>query len=177
MSSRNSLSSLASPIRNIKKSSQKKDAKHTICEDSFTYYNLKSSSYQISRLTLEKVVKDPKLCVDSNLDILRKVDFKTPCEECITENQVLIVRRHIESKLIQNLQSKDSQDGPFFALNSEWSNNWSLFVNFADDDNRVVNKYLFDQFKTPETIKNKELLVKKDSNEVENCDYRIRSSL
>jgi hypothetical protein len=153
-------------MRNIKKSSQKRDTRQAVSEDSFTYYNLKSSSHQLSTRTLERIVKDPKLCIDSTIDILRKVDFKKPCQECIKENQILIVRRHIESRLIQNLQQKDSQDGSFFALNSEWANNWSLFVNFADDDNRVVNKYLFDQFKTPATIMNKESMATIDSSEV-----------
>lgn len=142
------------------------DAKASDSESSFTYYSLKSSSVQLNAKTLERIVRDPKVCIDSNLDILRKVDFKQPCQECIATQQILIVRRHIESKLVQNLQQKDAQDGPFFAINAEWANNWSLFINFADDDSRIVNKFLFDQFKSPESIKNKELMADKKANEV-----------
>lgn len=117
-------------------------------------YKLKSGSSLLGTRLAERIIKDPKFNVDSTIDVLSKVDFKTPCQKCISENQRLIIRRSTESRLVQSLQSKDPKQGPYFAINSEWANDWSFFVNFEEEESRVVSKFLYDQFPPPSRINN-----------------------
>lgn len=163
------LTSLPSPIRSPKKTSPKKDTSDAP-EANFTYFNLKGTSSWLGKRLTERLLKDPKMCVDALYEALEKINFKIPCSECIVEQRRMILRRHLEAKLVQKLQERGGSEGSYFAVNAQWASDWSLFANFAEEDNRIVNKFLFDQFFAPESIKNKEIMAKKNPSKVDSSN-------
>ena len=102
-----------------------------------------------TRLT-EKIVKE--FCRDADFETISKVNFKEPCEACITEQRFLICRRFREAELIGRLNYSSPENGPFFAVDAEWVVDWNMFANYAEEDNRAVSRYLYDQFKPPGRI-------------------------
>ena len=52
---------------------------------------------------------------------------------------------------MEKLQEAE-QIGPYFGLPNDWINEWTLFTQYTADDNRSVNRFLFDQFSPPKKI-------------------------
>lgn len=115
----------------------------------YTKYFVQGISTFVNSKLAERIVR--QYCYDVDFDAIRAVDFAAPCEATIAEQKRLICRRHYEVSLVEKLQEEE-QAGPYFGLPNDWVNEWTLFTQYTTDDNRVVNRFLFDQFFPPKKI-------------------------
>ena len=136
----------------------KEESKKQAATESYTQFYIKSSSTYVGKKLTERLVKDQMVCTDTTLEVLKGIDFKKPCEECIRQQQLLVVRRFTESELVEDLQNRECEDKSVFGLNTDWATDWTVFINYSEDDVRVVNRYLFDYFPAPGAIQNKKIL-------------------
>jgi len=147
------LTSNFQPLKTPKKTSSRKESTPAKTlnpsREPYTKYFVQGVSTFLSSKLAERLVR--QFCFDVDFADLNAVDFATPCEATVAEQKRLICRRHYELSLVEKLQENE-QAGPYFGLPNDWINQWTLYTQYSADDNRVVNRFLFDQFPPPSAI-------------------------
>lgn len=146
------MNSNLSPLRNIKKSSSNKkssSSKSNEIIEPYTKYYIKGISTYVSVKLAERIIRE--FCYDVDYQKVKLIDFSTPCAETIREQKRLIARRYYETKLVESLE-KEEAIYPFFAVTKEWISEWALYTQYYLDDDRIINRFLYDQFPPPKSI-------------------------
>lgn len=164
-----------SPLKSAKKpssgmgSGKKESAFGSIGQsrDSFARHALLAGSTFLGDLATERVINSCSADVD--IKTLREANFSEVCQECLIHQRKLLVRRFRESELIGSLNEQidqlqeqlqaefpdlsaealEERLGPYFLIDLKWTEEWTTYISYAEDNIRAINRTLFDQFLTP----------------------------
>lgn len=164
-----------SPLKSTKKpssgmSSGKKETTfgpNAHSRDSFARHALLAGSTFLGDLATERVLSSCSADVD--IKTLREASFAEVCRECLIHQRKLLVRRFRESELIGSLNEQidqlqetllaespnlsaealEEKLGPYFLIDLKWTEKWTTYISYAEDNIRAINRTLFDQFPTP----------------------------
>jgi hypothetical protein len=97
-----------------------------------------------------------RFCDDMDVDTYKKVDFDTACPDCIKTQKRMVLRRHYERTMVNNL--KDKQSSAYFVVSAEWLMKWRLYLYYDTEDDKFLKRYFFDSLELPGPIYNEGLL-------------------
>lgn len=98
-----------------------------------------------------------RFCADMDVGTYKKIDFDTPCKECLAKQKRLLLRRHLEKQLVNENEGKESP--AYFLVSSSWLvMQWNMNICLDTDNDKFMKHYFFDSFDVPGEIDNSELL-------------------